>query len=312
MASANLAAYCWEDFGPAKIKNNVTKLQNTGLTTAILWAVHVGAPNNAIKHKYGDLIFNNDKDHPENLFISQGLFNPNKNSQTGAWPEYVAKLKQGGVNRVFFSIGGGGVTDFTAIEYMLTHNMTDVLAQNLDALRTAFTDKATKQCAIDGFDLDSEESVSQDTIVKFSAMLFKLKFAVTFCPYRDQDFWKGCMKTLWDNGRKVSWWNLQCYDGGDPNRKPEKLDTWIKALAAVVGEKAAPSFLLPGLAVMGSGPNEQCPGGICRTFSTWKDHKLGGGWLWRYDDIGKKPCPGRADLTAYVDAINKGLKNQCT
>ncbi len=312
MASANVAAYCWDDFGPAKIKNNVTKLQNTGLTTAILWAVHVGARNNEIKHQYGDLIYNNDKGQPENLFISQGVFNPKKNSQTGAWPEYVAKLKQGGVSKVFFSIGGGGVSDFTTIEYMLTHNMTNVLAENLQALRTAFTDKNTKKCVIDGFDLDCEEGVSQDTIVKFSALLFKLKFAVTFCPYEDWDFWKGCMKTLWDNGGKVSWWNLQCYDGGSPNRDPKRMTKWVDALAEVVGKQAAPSFLLPGLAVMGSGPNEQCPSGICQTLSTWKDHKLGGGWLWRYDDIGKKPCSGPADLTAYVNAINKGLKNQCT
>jgi hypothetical protein len=312
MASANIAAYCWDDFGPGKIKNNVAKLQNTGLTTAILFAVHVGSTKDeGVQHQDGDLIFNDDREDPANLFISQGEFNPAKNPVTGAWPGYVAQLKKGGVGKLFFSIGGGDVRDFTTIEEMFAQKKGDVLAGNFEKFKTTFSDPVTKKCWIDGFDLDCEEDVDQDTIVQFSQMLFEKGFQVTFCPYENENFWKRCMQTLWDQGKKISWWNLQCYSGGDPNINPEKMKKWIDALAAVVGEDAAPSYLLPGLPVMGSNTptGDLCPDGIYKTFKSWQDKnlKLNGGWLWRYDQIGNKPCSGRADLTAYVDAINKGL-----
>jgi hypothetical protein len=311
MASENVAIYCWNDFGPGKIKDNIAKLQQSGVTTAILWAVHVGSPNTPKrKQKYGDLIYNDD---PPNLFVSQNKFNPGNSPQIAAWPGLVAQLKQGGssVSKIFLSIGGGdGVQDFTTIEYMLTHGMTETLIDNLTALRDAF--KVNGTCVIDGIDLDCEESVHQDTIPVFSQILFNLGFEVTFCPYdyQDRKFWQTCMQKLWDLGLKVSWWNLQCYSGGNFNRT--KLPDWISTLAGVVGKDAAPSFLWPGLAVMGSGTNDQCPDGICTTFAGWSKLGLGGGWLWRYDDIGKRPCSVPADLAAYVTAIKKGLSNKCT
>jgi hypothetical protein len=311
MASTIAAAYCSGYLGPGNIQKYISNIQQSRLTTAILWALHIGRPSIPGQH-YGDLIFN---DSP-NLFVSQGKFNPNNNSNIAAWPGQIAQLKQGGsaVSKIFFSIGGANppVYDFTSIQYMLKNGLTGALVQNFTALRKAFTVNGT--CVIDGFDLDCEEFVDQSTIVQFSQILFKLGFQVTFCPFDNQSFWQGAMQTLWNQGMKVSWWNLQCYAGGYGNRSD--LSPWIQSLAAVVGKQAAPSFLVPGLAVQGSEGDGQCPtgnGGICPTFAGWSKLGLGGGFLWLYDAIiqNSSPCPGPADLAAYVAAINNGLKNNC-
>ena len=218
------AAYCSGDLGPGNVQNHISDIQNSGLTTVILWALHIGRPEIA-GQKYGDQIFN---DFPQNLIVSGGTFNPNGSSAIAAWPGQVAQLKKaGGVSKIFLSVGGAHppVDDFTTIEYMLNNNMAGTLAANLKALRQAFTANGT--CVIDGFDLDCEENVSQQTIVEFSKILFGLGFEVTFCPYANPSFWQGCMQTLWNGGDKVSWWNLQCYSGGYSNRN--ELPSWIGA-----------------------------------------------------------------------------------
>lgn len=312
MATYNSAAYCSGDLGPGNIASHIADIQNSGLTTAILWAMHIGRPS-VQGQQYGDLVFN---DMP-NLIVSGGKFNPTNSSAIAAWPAQVAQLKQqGSVSKLFFSFGGAvpWVQDFTTVQYMLTNGMAGVLEENIAALKTAFTIDGT--CAIDGFDIDCEEDVDASTIVGFCQILFRQGFEVTFCPFWDPETWQGYMQTLWDQGMKVSWWNLQCYAGGNPNRG--NLSPWIAALAAVVGKETAPSYLMPGLAVAGAQDTNdgQCPTGnnsICTTFATWNGLGLPGGFLWTYDWILKSPtlCSGQNKLSAYVAAINDGLNNNC-
>lgn len=114
---------------------------------------------------------------------------------------------------------------------------------------------------------------------------------------------------------KVSWWNLQCYSGGHSNR--DDLSPWIDALAVVVGPQAAPSFLVPGLAVKGVEDTDdgQCPTGpqsIWITFRGWNNPRLAGGFLWKYDALVEHPtlCSGENNLAAYVKAINNALDNK--
>lgn len=315
MASANVAAYCWNDFGPDDIKNYVSAIQQSDLTTAILWSVHVGSPRFDPEKglHWGDLIFNDDK----YLFVRDKKFNPNNKPAIASWPAQVAKLRQGKqARKIFFSVGAGdGVHDFTTIEDMLNGGKADLLEANFQCLRKAFTTEGGA-CVIDGIDLDCEEDVTQETIVAFSEMLFKMGFQVTFCPAfkGTMSFWKDCMQTLWKQTpqRKVSWWNLQCYAGGDKNLND--LQSWINALAEVVGKVAASSYLLPGLGVQGSDVSGQmCPDKVCQTFAGWNKLALSGGWLWRYDDIRKGNCgPRPGNLTTYVNAINNGLNNKCS
>lgn len=302
-------AYSGGDSGPGNLASHIADIQGSGLTTLILWALHIGRPSVQGQH-YGDFIFNDGV----NLFISNGTFNPLGSADIAAWPGQIAQLRQkGSIGKVYFSIGGQSppVFDFTTIEYMLKNGLANVLAGNLGALRKAFTVNGV--CVIDGFDLDCEESVDPATIVAFCEILFAQGFEVSFCPYDNQGFWQGCMQTLWNKGLKVSRWNLQCYSGGFWNRND--LASWIASIAAVVGKTAAPSYLVPGLSTVGE-QNAQCPTGqdsICSTFAGWSSLGLPGGFLWTYDSIVANPggCNGTATLSNYVAAINTGLANNC-
>jgi hypothetical protein len=119
----NVAAYCWEALGPDKINDQrITEIQESGLDTVMLFAVHIGKPdiprgNGLPPYKWGDLVFNNAYD----LLVSDGRFNPEEQAKNrdliALWPAQIARLKKGGskVSEIFFSIGGGEVNDYTTI-----------------------------------------------------------------------------------------------------------------------------------------------------------------------------------------------------
>jgi hypothetical protein len=310
----NTAAYVWNEGGPGHIANHIADIQASGLTTVILFGIHIGRimsehPN----MKIGDLIYN---DYPQNLLVSDGKFNPNDSPAIAAWPAQVAQLKrQGRVSKIFICIGGDArvVYDFRTIQNMFAAGMTGLLEQNIAVLKAAFTINGI--CAIDGFDIDCEETMHPNTIINFSRILFQQGFAVTFCPYTNESWWRVCMEALWKQGMRVSWWNLQCYSGGHNNR--DHMLRWINALAAVVGTQAAPSFLLPGLAVKGveDTSDGQCPTGpqsVSTTFRDWNNPRLAGGFLWKYDALVKHPtlCSGNNNLAGYVKAINDALDDK--
>lgn len=125
------------------------------------------------------------------------------------------------------------------------------------------------------------------------------------------------MQTLWDKGLRVSWWNLQCYSGGDGNLS--NLQPWIDALSKVVGEGQGASYLVPGLAVQGATDStpQQCPsgdGGICESLAAVSEFELAGGFVWTYDAIvgNNQPCSGSIPTAAdYTKAIQDGLNNSC-
>ena len=308
----DVAAYCLGKLGPGQIQNYLWYIQHSGLTIPILSFLHIGRPCIAGQN-YGDLIYNT---YPDDLLFSNGVFNPQNRPEIAAWPKQVAQLKRNSsVKKIFLSIGGQGednIFDFRTIEYMLNNRLGGVLEQNFFMLRQLFvTDNG--DYAIDGIDLDCEEDVDASTIVSFSRMLFELGFEVTFSPYEYPDLWLDYMQQLWSEGHKVSWWNVQCFDGGKPNR--DKIRMWNNTLAQVV-KKDAGSYLMPGLAAQGA-VNGQCPtgaGSIEETFSRWRDLELGlrGGFLWNYDvinDNSNKPLCGATpvDLTEYVQAVTRGL-----
>lgn len=318
MAAYNSAAYVWNMGGPGELPDHIADIQASGLTTVILFGIHLGRP--ILKFpglKMGDLLYNDyAKDPPKilrgNLLVSYGKFNPNNDPVIAAWPAQVAQLKkQGSVSKVFISVGGAErwVYDFRVIESMYLLEAADVLEANFKALKDAFTFDGV--CALDGFDIDNEESVTPDTIVTFCTMLFGLGFEVTFCPYEGASDWQGYMQSLWNNGMKVSWWNLQCYAGGSGNLN--KLQPWIDALGAVVGPESASSYLVPGLAAKGVedvGKSEQrCPDDVETIAAGWKNPKLAGVFMWKYDGIAKNPdaCDHQNNLKNYVNAINSGL-----
>lgn len=310
----NIAAYVWNMGGPGKIEENILPLQVSGLTTVILFGIHIGREMDEYpKMKVGDLMYN---DFDPNLLVSCGEFNPNKCPAIAAWPAQVAQLKQqGSVSKVFLTLGGDdrSVYDFRTIQNMFkTADGKKTLEDNIVALKNAFTVNGV--CGIDGFDFDNEEDgIDVQTFILLGQLLFRLGFEVTFCPYKDINDWTARMQALWDLGMKVSWWNLQCYAGGRDNRRD--LSPWISALEEVVGQGNGPSYLVPGLAVKGVSDvkdNErQCPDEMGSTFKGWKNPQLAGGFLWKYDALVEnyQLCGGFNTAQRYVKEINEALTN---
>ncbi len=319
----NSVAYVREAGGPGELQKHVTDIQGSGLTTAIVGMLHIGDPDmlhpadpkkDCTTMKLGDFIYN---DYPANLIVREGKFNPKPdgNPAIAKWPEQVARLKQqGSVSNVFLTIGSPPRywPDFGTIEKMFKQGKADLLKQNLVALKEAFT--IGGRCAIDGFDIDCEETgtVDKKTIVRFCEMVFELGFKVTFCPYENHYWWQGCMQTLWDQDHKVSWWNLQCYSGGGGNLEKKEFQLWIDALSDVVGDGAA--YLVPGLAPAGEDDvrgDVHCPSDFETIAAGWSKPKPAGMFLWRYDPLAlaenQTLCDGQNNLKNYVKAINEGL-----
>jgi len=308
----NTAAYAGDVAGPGQLQDHVADIQASGLTTVILFALHVGRKMTEYPTmQVGDLIYNH---FPQNLIVRGGKFKPNNSPAIAAWPAQVARLKQqGSVTKVFVALGGAcpPIYDFTTIQNMFNTGQAGTLKDNIVALKNAFTVNGV--CAIDGFDFDCEEpDIDLQTFLVFSRLLFGLGFEVTFCPFASISDWQDRMQALWDQGMKVSWWNLQCYSGGSDN--PGRLPEWIEALAKVVGKQAAPSYLVPGIAAAGADDAypDLCPTGqdsVWSTFRGWNNPRLAGGFLWTYDALAAKPtlCGGQNNLAAYVKAINGAL-----
>jgi hypothetical protein len=317
----NSVTYIREAGGPGELEKHVADLQGSGVTTVIVGMLHVGYPRDKDPGmELGDFVYN---DYPQGLLVRAGKFNPNGSQAIKEWPAQLARLKQqGSVQNVFLVVGSPPEywPDFGTMQTMFAEGKADLLRQNLVALKEALT--IDGRCAIDGFDIDCEESLDQgiqDTVVRFCKMVFGLGFKVTFCPYQtgNESWWQNCMQTLWDQGMKVSWWNLQCYSGGSSNR--DNLQPWIDALGKVVGGDGA-AYLVPGLAPAGEddvGGDVHCPSGPSSFESIaagWKNPKLAGMFLWRYDPLGLAKnhalCDGQNYLKNYVKAINDGLSKR--
>ena len=344
MATVNSACYC--GLGPGDVSKYAPMIYTSGINTVIEWALHIG--RETLKpQQWGDFVFNAGYPQPNQPFISVGKFNPNNDPKIQGWPSELASLKQGGsVSKLFFSIGGQGdpVFDFTTVQYMLDTGKADVLRKNFSALRNHFP-------AVDGIDLDCEEfgfspgnfpdmypgggtnPVGQNTIFQLCQILFDLGFEVTFCPYEDKDLWQKSMQLLSNAGRTVSWWNLQCYSGGNCNRY--KVRDWLETIGSVTLPNGSPigrnagDYLVPGLAVQNQDPrwqsnNPQCPqgtNGMCSTFANMNAQgncagykNLAGGFFWTFEAIVSNNLKCGNSVPApedYVNAIIGGLGNNC-
>ena len=89
----NNAAYVWNMGGPGQLKNYIADIQGSGLTTVILFGLHIGRKLDALPAmKVGDLMYNDYAADPAhgilrgNLLVSEGKFNPNNDAAIAAWP----------------------------------------------------------------------------------------------------------------------------------------------------------------------------------------------------------------------------------
>lgn len=261
----------------------LSTVKNSDFTTLICWSVHVNAN--------GDLVYNNTP------IVQNGQYVGDAN-----WGAELANVKSGGsINRILFSVGAGGTSDYTNIGNLIASHGTgsgSILYQNFAALLNAIP-------AIDGIDMDDEDSFVQSTIVSFAQMLATIGYKeVTFCPYFGMSFWAGCLKALESsNPGLVTGYNLQCYSGGSPNLY--NVQGWINSISSIKGNQA-PEFIMPGLWCQhGQNCNQgMSPSTIQGYFHGWKSLGTEGGFIWLYDDIEK--CGNNPK--SYADAILNGLR----
>ncbi len=291
--SITSAVYCWEALYSGG-QTVIDDLKASGFSTILAWSVHVNATN-------GDLTLN------DTLIVSNGQY-----VGDAAWPGLLAQLKTGttSVNRLLFSVGSGGPpTDFSNIQQLISQYGTgpgNPLYQNFAALLAAIP-------SIDGIDFDNEDLYDQDTVVQFAQMLATIGYKqVTFCPYTDMSFWAGCLSALQSsNTGLVTGYNLQCYAGGSWN--VNILPQWIASIEPTLGAGAA-AFIIPGLWCR-NGSNcmsGECPDQMQAQYAGWQSLGIGGGFIWRYDDIldcaGSNTCSGEPMTPqAYAEAIINGL-----
>ena len=267
------------------------QLRASGMTTIVAWSVHVGSD--------GDLVFNDPPIVQDGEYVGDA-----------DWPAQLASLKKAptSVTRLLFSVGAGGVEDFTHIQELIQEHGTgpdSILHRNFAALKEAIPE-------IDGIDFDDEDLYDEDTTVAFAEMLNGIGYEVTFCPYSDMDFWTACLRRLNEGSPGlVTTFNLQCYSGGSGNAP----GPWIDAIKAAMGEGFdAEGMVKPGL-WCANGPDcadGDCPDSIQQTLAGWQDTGIEGGWIWLLDDVLKCESSGSCSggpmgVDAYAAAITGGL-----
>ena len=312
-----------------RVKGNVQTFLTSGLNTVILGLFHIGRDFDIDPpQRLGDIYFN------DTLVFSQGNYvgYGSNAGDTASWAQLLASLSEGGrITQVLGSIGGANnvIYDFRAIQKIYEANGGSFRGTNLER---NFRKLREVLPTISIMDMDNEETgfVSQESFSAFCRMLVQkeMGFAITFCPYTDQNFWTGALKALSDSDPgAVKWWNLQCYAGGDGN-DPQ---TWAGYIS-----QAIPNFDTTGY-IMGSDwsrfyntedqqwegdlPFSTCPGGSVYTlFKPWSsENSIGGGFLWNADQVfeyeadnqkyGRDPCydVSGSSLAQYVSAMAKAL-----
>ena len=275
----------------------LAQLAQSRYTTIVLWALHVWPG--------GDFYYN---DTP---IVKNGTYLTSTDPKQGVNPELANLLETlkatSTVSKIIMSIGPFE-SDFDAILKSLPQAMINfqTLRQNLP---------------IDGFDFDYEGSYSSSFergIVTLTSELFKSGSIVTYCPYTYQSFWLQCLADAYrasNNVQPVSWFNLQCYDGGAGNDPAD----WARAIATYpqpLGIKDPNAFVVPGLWVANTTSKSfmgKCPNGIQQQFKQWSATGTRGGFLWNssdifYNETSTTLCPGQSIMPKdYAQAILNGV-----
>ena len=247
---------------------NITEIQNSGFTEAIVWSVEVNS--------VGDLNFN-------------GEFPLTKNGAyigDQSYPDFAANmalLKQGSVKRVTFSIGSSNVGDWQDITALVNSQGTgpnSILYKDFQALKNAIP-------ALDALDFDDENSFDLNTTVQFGVMLGKLGYHVLPDAFNNSSYWQSVVSGI--NGQlpgTVDGVHLQVYAGGAGNNPCSS--TWNFG--------SVPVF--PGLWDRGN-----TPGTVQSRMSGWNSQcGISGGFMWLYDDF-----VGNGDAAKFANAIDKAV-----
>lgn len=205
----------------------IDDLKNAGYSAVIVWSVHVATD--------GTLILN------DTQIVSNGIY---KEAEPMHLPERLAQLRKAGM-QIIFSVGAGGVEDFTNIGKLLGNGPGapgNPVHDNFQALKNAMVEGGA---GIDAIDFDNEDDLTTSVMVNFGSTLADIGYSsVTFCPYSQEPEteWKDTyreLRRLHGNGF-VSAIHLQCYSGGSGNSPTG----WGEMITKAGGG----TLLIPGLA----------------------------------------------------------------
>ncbi len=159
-------------------------------------------------------------------------------------PARCAQLHKAGVE-IIFSVGAGGVCDFTSLGNLLngqTGTAGNVIFDNFKALKDAMVAAGGD---IDAIDFDNEDNLDTGVMINFTNTLVGAGYKhVTFCPYTGEQIWYDTMKQLVKSYGPtfVNAIHLQCYSGGQPNQT--SVGDWVAGFKSAGGQ----ALMIPGLA----------------------------------------------------------------
>ncbi len=245
--------------------NNITEIENSGFTEAIVWSVEVNST--------GDLNLNG-----EFPLTANGVY---VGDQTH--PDFAGNmslLKQGSVKRVTLSIGSSNVGDWQDITALVKAQGTgpnSILYKDFQALKTAIP-------ALDAVDFDDENSYDLNTTVQFGVMLGTLGYHVLPDAYTNSSYWTSVVSEI--NAQlpgTVDGVHLQVYAGGAGNNPCSS--SWNFG--------SVPVF--PGLWDRGDSYQQ-----VESKMKGWNSQcGISGGFMWIYDDF-----VGNGLAAKYANAID--------
>jgi hypothetical protein len=246
---------------------NITEIENSGFTEAIVWSVEVNS--------VGDLNFNG-----EFPLTSGGVYIGNQTYPD--FPAEMTQLKQGTVKRVTFSVGSSNVGDWqdiTALVKAQGTGPTSILYKDFQALKAAIP-------ALDAIDFDDENSFNSPTTIQFGVMLGNLGYHVMPDAFDDSSYWTNVVSQI--NTKlpgTVDGVHLQAYAGGSGNNP-------------CVGWNFGTVPVFPGL-----WDQDDTPSQVESIMSGWHSQcGIIGGFMWLYDDF-----VGTGLAAQYANAINTAV-----
>ena len=249
--------------------NNITEIENSGFTEAIVWSVEVNSA--------GDLNFNG-----EFPLTSNGVYVGDQTHPDFA--SNMALLKQGTVKRVTFSIGSsnfGDWQDITSLVKAQGTGPTSILYKDFQALKAAIP-------ALDAIDFDDENSFNSPTTIAFGVMLGKLGYHVAPDAFDNSSYWTSVVSQI--NTQlpgTVDGVHLQAYAGGSGN-------------SPCVGWNFGSVPVWPGL-----WDQDDTPSQVQSIMSGWHSQcGITGGFMWLYDDF-----VGNGLAAQYASAINNAVSS---
>jgi hypothetical protein len=249
--------------------NNITEIENSGFTEAIVWSVEVSST--------GDLNFNG-----EFPLTSGGVYVGDQ-----YYPNFaadMAQLKQGTVKRVTFSIGSsnfGDWEDITALINAQGTGPTSILYKDFAALKAAIP-------ALDAIDFDDENSFNSSTTISFGVMLGQLGYHAMPDAFDDSTYWTNVVSQI--NTQlpgTVDGVHLQAYAGGSGNNP-------------CTGWNFGTVPVFPGLWDLDDTPSQ-----VQSIMTGWHNQcGIAGGFMWLYDDF-----VGNGLAAQYASAINTAVSS---